>query len=75
MGDFRLAVGEYLYRAHNPEIAARSSFLLRAMREFDAVLRLDPANARAAELQQQILLDQNILGLPNKLDLIPAFDK
>lgn len=71
---YRLAVGEYHYRAANPDVPSRDGFLLRAMREFDAVLRLDPANARAAQLQKQILLDQNILGLSNKLDLIPAFD-
>jgi hypothetical protein len=72
---YRLAVGEYHYRAYNPEDPSRAGFLIRAMREFDAVLRLDPTNAQAARLQQQILLDQNIIGLPNKLDLIPAFEQ
>jgi hypothetical protein len=70
----RVAVGEYLYRAANPDVPSRAGFLLRAMREFDVVLRLDPANARATQLQKQILLDQNILGLANTLDLIPSFD-
>ena len=72
---YRLAIGEYHYRQHNPAIASRADLLARAMGEFDAVLRLDPTNDRAVRLQQQILLDQNILGLPNRLDLIPAFDQ
>ena len=72
---YRLTVGEHNYRAYNPEIPTSSDLLIRAMREFDATLRIDPANRDAARLQQQILLDQNILGLPNQLDLIPDFDK
>jgi hypothetical protein len=73
--EHRLAVGEYYYRAYNPEIFARKDFLVLAMQEFEAVLRLSPANDRAVRLQRQILLNQNILGLSNDLDLIPQFEK
>jgi hypothetical protein len=70
---YRLTVGEYLYRRYNPEVPANAGDLIRAMQEFDAVLRFDPKNAQAFRLQQQILADQNILGLPRELDLIPDF--
>lgn len=73
--EYRLAVGEYHYRAYNSEDPARAGFLIRAMQEFDAVLRLNPANAQAIQLQRQILLNQNILGLPRELDLIPDFER
>jgi type II secretory pathway pseudopilin PulG len=36
---YRLAIGEYYYRAYNPGIPSRDGFLTRAVREFDAVLR------------------------------------
>jgi hypothetical protein len=60
----RLEVGKYFYR---------QASLTMALQEFDAVLRLDPQNADALRLKQQILTNQNILGLALDLDLIPDF--
>ena len=37
------------------------------------MLRLEPANAAALKYQKQILNDQNVLGLPRLLDIIPDF--
>ncbi len=74
----RLAVGEYYYRAYNPEIAERNEYLRLAMQEFNAVIRLVPSSfpsyAQAIKFKDQILLNINILGLPNDLDLLPRFD-
>jgi hypothetical protein len=71
----RLAVGQYYYRRYNPGVTDRKDLLKLALREFDAVLRLQPLNADALRLKNQIQLKQNILGLALDLDLIPDFEE
>jgi hypothetical protein len=72
--NYRLLVGAYFYRAYNLLVPGRNGYLVQAMQEFDAVLRLDSSNTQAATFQEQILLGKNILGLANDLDLIPEFN-
>lgn len=72
--DYRLAAGEYYYRAYNPTPGGvRATYLQTAMGEFEAVLVINPTNAKAQRLQTQVLLNQNILGLPHDLDVTPDF--
>jgi hypothetical protein len=76
---YRLETGVYFYRLPaplpqaEPQAPAGVDFLQLAWREFAAVLRLEPANAAALKYQKQILNDQNVLGLPRLLDIIPDF--
>ena len=44
------------------------------MGEFEAVLKLDPANLEAARFLGQISANQNVLGLANDLDVTPDFN-
>jgi hypothetical protein len=76
---YRLETGVYFYRLPapappaDPQAPAGVDFLQLAWREFAAVLRMEPANAAALKYQKQILNDQNVLGLPRRLDIIPNF--
>jgi len=70
---YRLEVGVYFYRVFNPAISSRAGHLQMAMQEFDGVLQLQPANADARRYQDQILHNQNVLGQPRNLDIIPDF--
>ena len=71
---YRLQSGVYFYRCFNPKVAGREGKLQLAMSEFNAVLKLQPGNDDAQKFQNQILHNQNILGLPRDLDLTPDFD-
>jgi hypothetical protein len=72
--NYRLAAGEYYYRAYNPTPGGvRDTYLQTAMGEFEAVLVINPTNAKAQRLQTQVLLNHNILGLPHDLDVTPDF--
>src|SRR5439155_22880259 len=75
---YRLEAGVYFYRVFkpsDPEPADHPNLLRQAMQEFDAVLQLQPANADARKYQNQILQNQNVLGLPRDLDIIPDFNR
>ena len=74
-----METGVYFYRLPaplpqaDPQVPAGADFLQLAWREFAAVLRLEPANVTALRYQKQILNDQNVLGFPRLLDIIPDF--
>ncbi len=75
---WRTLVGEYYYRVYKPSdvvAAGKSSFLAKATNEFKAALNLQPDNADASRYQQQILLNQTVLGKSRSLDIIPKFDE
>lgn len=75
---YRTLVGEYDYRVYKPsEVvpAGKSSFLAKASNEFKAALNLQPGHADANRYQQQILLNQTVLGKSRSLDIIPKFDE
>ena len=70
---YRLRVAEYYYRAFNPSGPPTSTYLDLAFAELRAVLQLDPQNVQAAAYVNQILNNQNVLGLARELDIIPDF--
>ena len=70
---YRLRVAEYYYRAFNPSGPPTSTYLDLAFSELRAVLQLDPQNVQAAAYVNQILNNQNVLGLARELDIIPDF--
>ena len=75
---YRLKAGEYFYRVFkpsDPEPADQPNLLHVAMQEFEAVLRLQPANVGATRFRNQILNNQNVLGLSRDLDIIPDFNR
>ena len=61
---YRLLVGEYYYR--KPDLRL-------ALDEFNAVLALNPQNRQASTYRNQILNNQNILGLARDFDVKPDF--
>ena len=70
---YRLRVAEYYFRAFNPSGPPTSEYLGLAFSELNAVLQLDPQNAQAAAYLNQILNNQNVLGLARDIDIIPDF--
>ena len=70
---YRLRMGEYFFRAANPSGPPASGYLDLARAEFNAVLQLDPTNAQAALYRNQLLNNQNVLGLARDSDIIPDF--
>jgi len=71
---YRLRMGEYYFRAYNPSGAPTADYLELALAEFNAVLELDPANGQAAIYKNQLLNNQNVLGLARDIDIIPDFE-
>lgn len=71
---FRLAVGDWLY--HQPDDGpGRPSPTELAATEFRRTLELQPDNAEALRLRQQLESGLNALGLDPDLDVMPMFDK
>jgi hypothetical protein len=70
---YRLRVAEYYFRAFNPSGPPTSTYLDLAFSELRAVLQLDPQNVQAAAYVNQILNNQNVLGLAREIDIIPDF--
>lgn len=70
---YRLRMGEYFFRAANPSGPPASDFLNLARAEFNAVLQLDPTNTQAGLYRNQLLNNQNVLGLARDSDIIPDF--
>jgi hypothetical protein len=60
-------------RAYNPSGPPTAAYLELAFGELSAVLQLEPQNARAIVLLNQLLNNQNILGLARDSDIIPNF--
>jgi hypothetical protein len=71
---YRLRMGEYFFRAANPSGPPASDYLDLALSEFNAVLQLDPQNVQAATYKNQLLNNQNVLGLARDIDIIPDFE-
>jgi hypothetical protein len=63
--DYRAAVGEYYFRLFDP------SGQLRALVEFDAAIRFNPANTRAATLRRRLIQQQTPGGVARDLDIAP----
>jgi hypothetical protein len=72
---YRLRVGTFDFRAFTPGDPVTAGYLDAALVEFDRVLALQPANAEAARLRDQVLSNQNIFGLPRDIDIIPDFPR
>ena len=71
----RLQLGTYLFRAFVPGDPVTGGYLEAALLELERVLALQPANAEAARLRDQLLNNQNIFGLPRDIDIIPDFPR
>jgi hypothetical protein len=71
---YRVRVGEFYFRAFNPQ-PDRAPYLALAADEFLAALRLVPENPRARVYLDQINANQNILGMARDFDLIPDFPR
>ncbi|WP_153800456.1 hypothetical protein [Foetidibacter luteolus] len=69
---YRLKVGEYFYRAFS---AQNHQYHTLALGEFDAALAMNPQLSQAATYRNQFLNNQNILGIPRYVDIIPDFAK
>lgn len=70
---YRLRLGEYYFRAANPDVPPRDGYLGLAMAELTAVRLLDPTNGRAETLRNRLVNNQNVLGLARDVDIIPDF--
>lgn len=71
---YRLRMAEYYFRAYNPSGLPTSGYLDLALSELNAVLQLDPQNVQAAIYKNQLLNNQNVLGLARDIDIIPDFE-
>ena len=69
-----MRVGEYYFRAFNPSGPPVNEYLALAFGEFTEILALDPQNQQAMIYRNNILSNENILGLPRDIDLIPDFE-
>ena len=70
---YRLRVGEFYFRSFTSGNASTASYLQTALQEFNSVVALQPDNLQAQQLRSRLLNNQNILGLPRDLDIIPDF--
>jgi hypothetical protein len=93
-GPFRVAMGDYHYRQYNPPLASdethpSTQHIRDATREFSCGLELQPDNAMAKRLMDQLVGwprdggngeqiwvggGVNALGFPRELDLLPDFE-
>jgi hypothetical protein len=83
---FRIVTGDYFYHRYNRSVPERADYARLAAIEFERALELQPNNADAKRLQQQIAGfptgdggvwvggGTNALGLPRDLDVLPSFD-
>jgi hypothetical protein len=71
--EYRTTLGEYYFRAFNPSAAPNSAYLGLALRELEAAVRLDSANASAAASLANLTNDRTFLGIPRQADIIPDF--
>lgn len=69
---YRIAMGEFHFRRFKPALDDDAG--QRAAAELQAALALQPDNPDALRMQRQLDLGQNVLGLPQDLDIRPLFD-
>ena len=73
--DYRVRVGDYLFRSYSPDSSAKKNNREHARREFESALDLSPSNARAKLLLDYLDTGLTPIGVGYLHDLRPEFEQ